>query len=789
MNNHNAPLSDEMMDNMLKNHTAISAEAKQRIADKLLTAVEQKTAPLGKSRRHKTTMLILAAATSIAATLFFTLLPQLNYPETLGKITECWGDCRIVSRDGTPRKLFHGIELAAGDIVITGPVAGIHLKTNDQSFVAIGKNTQLECLAPRGKDKYTFYLHNGSILAKVSPDEDRLFSIKTPGAILDVLGTEFEAKVICDDTTQKEKNSMKQAVKKGIPALTVLTVLSGAVAVTPAEASNKVVKSGYSASVSAGKKVAVNKVRAQKFLDSVIKSNYRRQQYIWYDTTMKNSLVSSLQRYNLKTRKIENIADFLGGVNIEATFNGGALVGLGPVLIATAEKLNLNAGVPMTSGSIMIVSNSGEILNLDIIEKYNPLYSAISPDGLKLAFLGSEDSKSALYVLNFKTMRIKSILSGNMKTSPVWSPDSTKVLISSSEGYTNKHEIVSVNVNSGKVQQTGYKGCGVVFSPDGRKIVFSGNFKTGGHWFRGVPASGQLYIADYPDGKARQLTSLAQGGALKPLFSPDGSKLAYINAKQSNLHLINLQDESDIKICRLSTIATLSWSSNTKILAKPFRKKVVKEINVSKPAAKVTEIKLSEGNSSASVAQTALKSILELYLAGYRAFLRNELKLCSEKYRAACKALRSYKSEDPEFVMASLQPYLRKFKKDAAMSYRELYSKSVKEKIFMLPHILSLYVMEKKKLPLNINDLSQFASTSIIFAGFGEPNSPEAKCLLLMPDQPAGAKSNFKMKFIDAENIDFYSGITPWKEQYKIRAFKKGKSWKSNYKIELVKQQ
>jgi len=58
------------------------------------------------------------------------------------------------------------------------------------------------------------------------------------------------------------------------------------------------------------------------------------------------------------------------------------------------------------------------------------------------------------------------------------------------------------------------------WSPDGRQITFSSNWKIG-H---------QIYVADAATGEARRLSPLTSGGC-EPRFSPDGKKVVYVSRR------------------------------------------------------------------------------------------------------------------------------------------------------------------------------------------------------------------------------------------------------------------
>jgi TolB protein len=102
----------------------------------------------------------------------------------------------------------------------------------------------------------------------------------------------------------------------------------------------------------------------------------------------------------------------------------------------------------------------------------------LSPDGRTLAFLSKEGGPESLWLMD-------------------WASRQARVLV--------RHGAGSVLGNPD-------------WSPDGRRIVFSSNWRVG-H---------QIYVADVATGKAERLSPLRKGGC-EPRFSPDGRKVAYVS--------------------------------------------------------------------------------------------------------------------------------------------------------------------------------------------------------------------------------------------------------------------
>ena len=814
MNNNDKPLSDNDMKNILKNHVRISFAARERIAGRLFEKLEEKkseSTPQSPSRAgsyHITWPIALAASIALISGIMLILTySTVQHPE-MAAVVGFWNNCKIVRGSQELAKIEIGTKLKAGDLLITGSDSGMRIKTGDGSLVSLGRCSELECTAPRGKGRYTFNLHCGSILAEVSHDAKRLFSVKTPDALLKVLGTEFEAKVSGGVPSQnKENDKMKSSTMKKTATLTALTVLTGAVAVTPLHAAETVVKSGSTASISASGGTTVDPVKVQSFIKNVIKGNYEKNSNVWLDADVgSKGLLGSIYKFNADTGKAEKVADAAGLVYVESQFNGGALISVHGILLKYFTISN-NNGCPIVSNSLMMIANNGECLDLEFLVKYSPWYPALSPDGLKLAFLGHERSGTkyigGLYVLDFRTMAVKQIFTGDLKTIPAWSSDSSKVIISKNEGYTVQHKMVIIDADSGKVADTGFNGCSAVCSNDGKRIAYPGEFTKGGSWYRGVPNSGNIFLADYPDGKPVKLTSIEKDGAIMPSFSPDGKLLAYFSAtaRVHELHLINLNTNDDRLIYSIPKnmfVNSSKWTDNAVLMLgvsdSGSAVTRLKQIDMTSSPAVIKDIefnfKVDSADSAKAVAE--LEPAFKLYLAGLQSGCLNRLDEASRNYKDAYAALLKFNDSarniDPALKLESLAPYLKLFKKLADMPEREFYLKVLNDRLEVLSYLLNSYVAKNKRLPDSMEEYAKFVisytilSAQLPFKG----NSPEAKFVMRMPDEKRDVVTSFELKKLDGNNIEIWSAPLPWGGKLKVRLELKNGHWAQQGETETV---
>lgn len=210
----------------------------------------------------------------------------------------------------------------------------------------------------------------------------------------------------------------------------------------------------------------------------------------------------------------------------------------------------------LTTGAITLVSTSASGVQGDSTS-YQP---AFSPDGTKLAFTsvsdnlvpGDTNDAYDIFVKDLTTGAITRVSTsasgaqadGYQTTNPVFSPDGTKVAFYSDAdnlvpGDTdNTRDIFVKDLTTGAItlvaaspfygQHSGGEQNGSTyapsFSPDGTKIVFGST--TGGG------AINNIYIKDLATGATTLVSDSVSGvhgngGSYDPVFSPDGTKVAF----------------------------------------------------------------------------------------------------------------------------------------------------------------------------------------------------------------------------------------------------------------------
>lgn len=184
---------------------------------------------------------------------------------------------------------------------------------------------------------------------------------------------------------------------------------------------------------------------------------------------------------------------------------------------------------------------------------------AFSPDGRKVAFVslannlvqGDTNGAADVFIKDLDTgaiTRVSTGANGGQGTSsserPVFSPDGTKIafqsysqFVTGDTGHTDLFvkdlstgaiTLVSTNAGGKAFETDSYD---PVFSPDGSKIAFAA---TGSEAGPGVAGPYAYYIKDLATGEVTFVSYAADSRPIAPVFSPDGSKLAFLSSRNPN---------------------------------------------------------------------------------------------------------------------------------------------------------------------------------------------------------------------------------------------------------------
>lgn len=192
------------------------------------------------------------------------------------------------------------------------------------------------------------------------------------------------------------------------------------------------------------------------------------------------------------------------------------------------------------SNTFQIVSLNGKQRKVLLPETNEVCWPVISPDGkwIAVSTYNSKLDKMGIFLFNIKSGTLKTLATGVVKRFVSWSPDSKKIAYGEGD-YQKDYKLIIVDVQTGEVSDTGKLGVGADWSPNGRLLAYSGNVVKGGSWMDGVPVDSSIVIMNTATKETKTITPAAVNnydaktghweisGAILPLWSPDGSKIAY----------------------------------------------------------------------------------------------------------------------------------------------------------------------------------------------------------------------------------------------------------------------
>ncbi|MFC1564413.1 TolB family protein [candidate division KSB1 bacterium] len=187
-----------------------------------------------------------------------------------------------------------------------------------------------------------------------------------------------------------------------------------------------------------------------------------------------------------------------------------------------------------------LVSSGDEFTFLD-----NPVWS---PDDSKIALTVTREGAASIRIIDSDGANSVDIETGfNFNTNFVWSPDGSKIAFFCGETGVNDNNIYACNVDgSGLVRLTDSPGDFSIpsWKPDGSGILYSSGDKI---YKVNINGSEVVYLAD----------------GLFPVFSPDGSRIAYVfgNTEERALYTMKPDGTEQVRLSFVDEVAYLpAWS-------------------------------------------------------------------------------------------------------------------------------------------------------------------------------------------------------------------------------------
>jgi len=188
---------------------------------------------------------------------------------------------------------------------------------------------------------------------------------------------------------------------------------------------------------------------------------------------------------------------------------------------------------------------------------------SFSPDGRKIAFSSNRDGNYEIYIMNSDgTDQQRLTYSPENDDHADWSPDGIKIAFSR---YTDQSHsnIFVMNADGSNVQQitsNSDENMRPDWSPDGTRILFNTN-KDGNY---------EIYLMN-ADGSNQQRLTNTTAFEIFPQLSHEGNQIIYarivMNPFYGEVHLLNLDDSSDVALTQNSRSENPVWSSDGKQIA------------------------------------------------------------------------------------------------------------------------------------------------------------------------------------------------------------------------------
>lgn len=165
----------------------------------------------------------------------------------------------------------------------------------------------------------------------------------------------------------------------------------------------------------------------------------------------------------------------------------------------------------------------------------HPFYSK---DGKHIAFTSTRTTNANIFIMGSDGTGVKQVTSGSGQSEvPSINPDMTRIAFSGSRNGSS-FEIFTINIDGTDLKQLTFNNCtndGPKYTPDGKYIIFSSDMNG-----KGVPRNRDIYIMDAHTGQNLRRITYGMDNRFSRSISPDGKEIVFSSTKNNvgNLYIV-----------------------------------------------------------------------------------------------------------------------------------------------------------------------------------------------------------------------------------------------------------
>ena len=501
-------------------------------------------AAASRRRRFAPRQWLIGAATAAAFVLVYLgaahLIAARAHAVRLLAVTEL----RAPVTDSSGHKLEVGDYVAAGVVVRTGRGGRITLVARNGSFIHLDANSELMVdargIAVMSKGR----LYCGNRLHEIN-------RIETPAGSIRLLGTVLDASLINNDTAAVTvvKGRVRLSNSHGEGIVTAGNRAIMVASQSPDEGSP--VNTAEETAWYDGRNRIESDIGEIAYLVNRRKGMPRKERYAIEEFWAMKSDGSDKHLVTAFVGKSNYLGDW---------FPGGQWIvmqGMGPQNMTDPSRPS------MTKLLRIVNALTGQDTYLPLPRDFSADSAAVSPDGKWMAINGAREQRNSwllgkipagvllaekgIWIYNIESNELKPLLTGSKQKyvgSPAWSPDSRWLAVDEFKGNYNPHQIMLIDTQTGETRQLA-EGYHPVFSPDGTKLAYcEATYLDEATYSGRKDATKSVCVIDVTgDGKPRRITAPIEDYISGPTWSPDGSEVAFhVSTHHGNAYIIRIAE-------------------------------------------------------------------------------------------------------------------------------------------------------------------------------------------------------------------------------------------------------